>query len=139
MKLVRALLQHHVDDGAPVVAELGREAVVLDFELLHDLDRRLVVDVGVAAFALFRRTERAAVEGNLRGGVALAVGDEVGAGGIVVRDPEPVVSVTPPARNTSPNRLRPYSGMSRTYSLVTSVPRVALSVSSKGAAVVTPP
>ena len=38
-KLVGALLQHHVDDGAAVVAELGREAVVLNLELLHDLDR----------------------------------------------------------------------------------------------------
>src|SRR6478752_6982220 len=51
--------------------------------------------------------------------------------------PEPVVSVTPPARNTRPKRLRLYSGMSRTYSLLTSVPRVALSVSSRGGASLT--
>ena len=62
MKLVRALLQHDVDDGSAVVAELCREAVVLNLELLNDLNRRLVVDIGIAAFALLRRAEGAAVE-----------------------------------------------------------------------------
>ena len=79
MKLVRALLQHDVDDGSSVVAELCREAVVLELELLHDLHRRLVVHIGVTAFTLLRRAERAAVNADLRGRVALAIGDEVGA------------------------------------------------------------
>ena len=84
---VRALLQDHVHDGAAVVAELGGKAVVLDLEFLHDLDRRLVVDVGVSALALFRRAQGTAIKGNLGRGVALAVGDEVRAGGIVIVDP----------------------------------------------------
>ena len=87
MKGVRALLQHHIHDGTAVVAELGGEAVVLDLEFLHDFDRRLVVNVGVATFALFRRAEGTAIKRNLGCGIALAVGHEVGAGGIVVVDP----------------------------------------------------
>src|SRR5437660_1119550 len=45
MERVAALLQHHVDDRAAIVAELRREAIVLYLELLHDLNRRLVVNV----------------------------------------------------------------------------------------------
>src|SRR5262245_2985013 len=82
MKLVPALLQHHVHDRAAVVAELGGKAVVLDLEFLHDLDRRSEVHVGIAALALFRSADRTAVEGNLSGGVALTIGDKVGAGWI---------------------------------------------------------
>ena len=51
--------------------------------------------------------------------------------------PEPADSVTPPARKTRPKKLRSGSGISRTYSLVTSVPRVALPVSRSGDSVVT--
>src|SRR4029078_2778392 len=82
MKSIRTLLEHHVHDGAAVVPKFCRKAVVLNFELLHDFDRGLVVDVGVASLALFRRTERTAVEANLGSRVTLAVGDKVGAGGI---------------------------------------------------------
>src|SRR5205807_9672385 len=84
VKVVRTLLQHHVHDGAAVVAELGGKAVVLNLELLHDLDRGLVVHVGVAALALFRRADGTAVERDLGSGIALPVGDEVGAARVVV-------------------------------------------------------
>src|SRR5436305_1063032 len=82
MKCVGTLLQHHVHDRAAVISELRRKAVVLYFEFLHDFDRGLVIDVGVATLALFRRTERTAIERNLRGRVTLAVGVKVGTGGI---------------------------------------------------------
>src|SRR5437762_480496 len=84
VKIVRTLLQHHIHDRAAVVAELGGKAVVLNLKFLDDLDRRLVVDVGVAALALLRRADGTAIERNLGGGVALTVGDEVGAGRVVV-------------------------------------------------------
>ena len=51
--------------------------------------------------------------------------------------PDPATSVTPAARNVRPKKLRFISGISFTYSLVMSVPSVALSVSSSGAVVVT--
>ena len=86
MKIVRTLLQHHIHDRAAVIAELGGKAIVLNFELLHDLDRRLVVDVGVAALALFRRADGTAIERNLGCGVALTVGHEIGPGRVVVGD-----------------------------------------------------
>ena len=79
VELVGALLQHDVDDRPSVVAELCREAVVLELELLHDLHRRLVVHIGVTAFTLLRRAEGTAVDADLRGRVALAIGHEVGA------------------------------------------------------------
>src|SRR5690348_17506531 len=82
MKCIRTLLEHHVDDRAAIVPKLGRKAVVLYLELLHDFNRGLVVNVGVATFALFRRAERTAVERNLGRRITLAVGDKVGTGGI---------------------------------------------------------
>ena len=73
MKFVAAFFQNNVDHGAAVVAEFRGEAVVLHFELLNDFDRRLIVDVGRCAFALFRGAGECAVNANLRGGIALAV------------------------------------------------------------------
>ena len=84
VKIVGAFLEDDVDDGAAVVAVFGGEAVVLDFEFLNDFDGGLVVDVGGAAFALFGGAGERAVEPDFRGGIALAVGDEVGAGGVGV-------------------------------------------------------
>src|SRR5215468_2223840 len=84
VKLVGALFQNDVDEGPTIVAVLRRKAVVLNLELLHDLDRGLVVNVRVTAFALFRRADRTAVERDLRGRVPLAVRNEVRAGRIVV-------------------------------------------------------
>src|SRR5262249_39968077 len=84
VELIRSFFEDDVDDGAAVVAVFGGEAVVLDFEFLNDFDRWLVVDVGGAAFALFRGAGERAVEADFRGGVALAVGDEVCAGRVVV-------------------------------------------------------
>jgi hypothetical protein len=44
MELVRAGLDHHVDDGAGNVAELGRIVVRFDADLLHGVRARLVGD-----------------------------------------------------------------------------------------------
>src|SRR5437899_3325753 len=82
VKAVGALLQHHVHDRAAVVSKLGGKAVVLDLKLLHDFDRGLIVDVRVATLALFRRTERTPIEGDLGCGVTLTVGNKVSAGRI---------------------------------------------------------
>ena len=54
VKIVATLFENDIDDGAAVVAELSRETVVLHLEFLNDFHRRLVVDVGGRAFALFR-------------------------------------------------------------------------------------
>src|ERR1035437_617193 len=54
---VRAALHDDVYDGTAVVAELRREAVVLDLEFLHALNQGLVVDVRVPPLALFRRAD----------------------------------------------------------------------------------
>ena len=70
------------------------------------------------------------VEANLGGGIALAVRNEIRAGRVGVRIPEPVVSVTPPARKVKPNGSRFASGIWVRYLLPTSVPRVASSASS---------
>src|SRR5256885_6170571 len=79
MKGVAALPQHHVHDGSAVVAKLGGKAVVLDLELLHDFNRRREVDVGVTSLTLFRSTDGTSVQGDLGGGVSLAIRDKVGA------------------------------------------------------------
>ena len=64
----------------------ARKAVVLNLKFLNDFDRGLVIDVRVSALALLRRANRAAVERNLRSGVALPVGNEIRSGGVVVVD-----------------------------------------------------
>ena len=51
--------------------------------------------------------------------------------------PDPATSVTPADRNIMPKKLRLIRGSSFTYSLVMSVPSVALSVSSSGCVLVT--
>ena len=81
---VGSALHHHVDHGAAVVAELRREAVVLDFHFLHALDQRLVINVRVSSFALFRRAEQRTVQPYLGGCVALPVGCEVCSRRIVI-------------------------------------------------------
>src|SRR5262249_52243769 len=73
VKLVGALFQNDVDEGPTVVAVLRRKAIVLNFELLHDLDRGLVVNVRVSAFALFRRADWTPVQRDLRRRVPLTV------------------------------------------------------------------
>src|ERR1700722_9479401 len=137
MEMVGSALHHHVHDGATVVAELGREAVVLHVHFLHALNQGLVVDVGIPSFALLRRADQGTVQPYLGGGVALPVGSEVRSRWIVVLRARPCHLVTPAARNVRPKKLRLMSGSSCTYSLVMFVPRVALSVSSRGAVVVT--
>ena len=51
--------------------------------------------------------------------------------------PDPATSVTPADKNIKPKKLRLIRGSSFTYSLVMSVPSVALSVSSSGCVAVT--
>src|SRR6266849_6890161 len=77
VELIAALPEDHVYNRAAVVAILGGEAVVLNFEFLNDLNGRLIVDVRIATLALFRRAERAAIEPHFRRCIALAVGNEV--------------------------------------------------------------
>src|SRR5207253_2800502 len=55
VEFVGALLQHNIDHGSTVVAELCGEAVILHLEFLNDLHGRLVIDVGVATLTLLRR------------------------------------------------------------------------------------
>ena len=98
MKLVPSLPQYHVYDGAAIVPVLGGEAVVLNFEFLDDLNRGRVVDVGIAAFALFGRAQRAAVQANFRGRVALTVRNEVRARRVVVVDPNTAGFRDPPGQ-----------------------------------------
>ena len=87
VKIVSTLFQHHVHDGAAVIAELGSKAVVLNLKFLNNLDRRLIVDVGISALALFRGADGTAVQGNLGRGVTLPVRDKVGPGRVVVGNP----------------------------------------------------
>ena len=77
VKFVCALLQHNVHQRTAVVSILGGEAVVLHLEFLNDFDRGLVINVGVAAFSLLRRTDGRAVESHFGGRIALAVGNKV--------------------------------------------------------------
>ena len=106
MESVGAALQHHVYDGAAVVAEFRRKAVVLNFEFLHTLDQRLVVNIGVSSLALFRRADQRAIDPYLGGRIALSVGNEIGSRGIVILVPDPATSVTPPDRNVKPKKSR---------------------------------
>src|ERR1019366_3164495 len=82
---VGAALHDDVYNGAAVVAELGRKAVVLDLEFLHALNQGFVVDVGIPALALFRRTDQSAIQPYFGGRVPLAVRGKVRPRGIVVR------------------------------------------------------
>ena len=77
-------LHDHVYDCAAVVAELRREAVVLDFHFLHALDQRLVVNVGVSSLALFGCADQCTIQPHLGGRVALPVGDEIRARRIII-------------------------------------------------------
>src|SRR5581483_10256395 len=77
MKFVAALFQHHVHNGAAVIAELGGKTVVLQLEFLDDLNRRLIINVGVAALSLFRRADGIAIEPDFSSGVTLTVGNEI--------------------------------------------------------------
>src|SRR5580704_5420600 len=67
MELVASALHDHVDHGAAVVAELRREAVVLDFHFLHALDQRLVVNVGVSSLSLFGCADQSTIHPHLGG------------------------------------------------------------------------
>src|ERR1044071_1391043 len=82
MKCIAPLFEHHIHNGAAIVAKLRRETVVLDLKLLNDLHGRLVINVGVASFALLRCADGTAIEGDLSRGVALAVGNTIGSRGI---------------------------------------------------------
>ncbi len=84
-----ATLQHHVHHGAAVIAELGGKAIVLDFELLNDLDRRLVINVAVGAFALFWSADQRAVNPHFRGCVSLPIRNKVRSPRIIVRGSGP--------------------------------------------------
>src|SRR5262245_40062038 len=80
MKAVPTLLQDNIHHRAAVVAILRRKAVVLYFEFLDDLNRRLVIDIGGCAFALLRRAGKSSVQPDLRRSVALTIGDKVRTG-----------------------------------------------------------
>ena len=86
VELVATLLHHDVEHGPAIVAVFRGEAVVRELELLNDLHRRRVVDIGVSPLALLRCADGCAVEAHFRGCVPLAVGDEVGTRRIVVPD-----------------------------------------------------
>src|SRR5208283_269198 len=84
VECVGSASQNHVYDGPAVVAELRGKAIVLDLELLNDLDRGLVINVAGSAFPLLRRADQRAVDADVGGRIALTIGNEVGAFGIVV-------------------------------------------------------
>src|SRR5215469_14696797 len=77
VEIVGTALQGHIHNRSAVVSELRGEAVVLYFELLDNLHRRLVIDVAGGAFPLLRSADQRAINAHFGGGVALPVGDEV--------------------------------------------------------------
>src|SRR4051794_33721324 len=87
VKFVGPLLKYHVYDGAAVIAVFRREAVVLNFELLDNLNRRLVIHVRVAALSLFRSGYRAAIQSDVCRRIALAVRNKVRSSRVVVVNP----------------------------------------------------
>ena len=84
VEFVGATFQHHVYNGAAVIAEFGGEAVVLNLELLNDLHRRLVINVAGRAFSLFRRADQCAVQSYFRRRVSLAIRNEISSSRIIV-------------------------------------------------------
>src|SRR5215467_2356386 len=78
MKLIAAFFKDDIDNCAAVVSKLRREAVVLNLELLHDLNGRLVVDIRRCALALLRGASQRAVYTNFSGRVALSIRYKVG-------------------------------------------------------------
>src|SRR5215469_6456486 len=84
VEIVGAALQGHIHNRSAVVSELRGEAVVLYFELLDNLHRRLVINVAGGALPLLGGADQGTINAHFGGGIALPVGDEVGACGIVI-------------------------------------------------------
>src|ERR1700738_1558989 len=87
VEFVAAFLQNNVNHRAAVVAELRRETVIFDLEFLHYFYGRLIVHVSRSAFALFRCAGQRPIDPDLRGGVALTIGDEIGSRWVGVSRP----------------------------------------------------
>ena len=84
MKSVGSLLEHHIQNRAAIVAELGAEAIVLQLEFLHDFHGRLVVHIAITAFTLLRSADGTSVEAHFRSRVSLTIRNKICSTGIIV-------------------------------------------------------
>ena len=135
MERVLSALQHHVYNRSPIAPEFRGEAVVFNFELLKNLYGRFVVDVRGCPFALFGSADQRAVNPHFRRRVPLPVGNEIRSFGIPILRSGSRYLGDSSGKKREAEKAAVYERDIFTYSCVMSVPRVALSVSSRGAAV----